>query len=380
MTRPVLVLVGAAALAGACVGSPPAGGGDPGPDGGSSGGSDGGGRPPDAAPGAMAPEIGTGDHTPGSVDLVVELEGDQLNHPTDLAFDPQSGRLWIVNQGDGGWTLVDDVERSGRTARRFFDDSGHFLDRPTGLSFHGSEKVLATCQESTNGGDYFMGPTAWTSDVALFEGGTNSHYDMLHESANCMGIAWTEAHVWWAFNGRRGSLDRNDYHGWHPDAPGGLGGHDHSDGEIFRYADGQLARVPGVPSGMQHDAGSGQLYVADTGHGRVVRIDATPRRGEQIPSVNDEVPLYRVDGVDLEEVIAPGALGQPSGLALHKGLLYVVDHASGVIAAYTTSGERVNWLDTGLGAGHVTSLVISPSGHVHFLDSADGRLYRIDPH
>jgi len=335
---------------------------------------------PDAAPGVPGPELGTGDHTPGSVDLVVELAGNDLDRPMDLDFDPQSGRLWIVNQGNNGWTIIDNVESAARTIKHFADDSGHFLDQPASISFHGSEKALATCQESTNHGDQFMGPTAWTSDMALFTGDHNSHYDMLHESGNCVGIAWTEEHVWWVFNGRRGALDRNNFHGWHPDVPGGLGGEDHSDGEIFRYADGALARVAGVPGGMKNDAAAHLLYVADTGHGRVVRIDSKARTGTSIPSLNDEVPLYRVDGVQLEEVIAPGVLAQPSGLDLHKDLIYVADHASGVIAAFTLAGVKVNWLDTGLGGGHVTSLAISPSGHLHFLDTAGNKLYRIDPH
>jgi hypothetical protein len=369
--RVLLALVLVAGCAGDAPGAVVTDGGAPGaPDGASA-------TSPDAA--TPAPELGTGDHSPGSVDLVVEVDGDDLHHPTGLAFDPQSGRLWIVNQDDNSWTLVDDVESPGRQVRRFADDSAHFFDRPSALSFHGSEPALATCQESLNHGDEFMGPTAWTSDLGLFTGDGGSHYDMLHESGNCVGIAWTEAHVWWAFNGRRGALDRNDFHGWHPDAPGGLGGEDHRDGEIFRYADGELARVAGVPAGMKHDAAARRLYVSDTGHGRVVAIDTTPRRGVEIDSLNQEVPLYRVDGVGLEEVVAPGELAQPSGLDLYHGAIYVADHARGVISAYATSGAKLNWLDTGLGAGHVTGVVVSPTGHVHFLDATDGKLYRIDP-
>ena len=390
MVRTLLVLVLSSGVALAAPGcdaggvtgdeSDGGGGGDDDGGGNNGNGDGGGGGGPDAAPPpAEAPELGDGDHTPGSVDLVVVLEGDELRRPMDLEFDPQSGKLWIVNQDDNSWTVIASPESESRSVGRFFDDSVHFLDRPTSLSFHGSEQVVATCQESTNAGDYFMGPVAWTTDPAKFEGGTVSHYDMLHESSNCMGIAWIDGHVWWAFNGRRGSLDRNNYNGWHPDTPDGLGGHDHTDGEIFRYADGELKRVAGVPSGMEYDPSSRRLYVADTGNGRVVKIDANPREGTPIQSLNEEVPLYRVDGVELEQVIAPGTLGQPSGLDLYKNHLYVADHESGVLSAFTLAGQRVNWLDTGLGGGHVTSLTVSPSGRVYFLDTEANRLYRVDP-
>jgi DNA-binding beta-propeller fold protein YncE len=339
-------------------------------------GGDGSAPPPNAMP---APELGSGDHSPASVELVVELEGSDLHRPTGLAFDPLSGRLWIVNHEDNSWTVLDDVEHDASAPRRFFEMQGHFLDHPSSISFHGSEAALATCQESINHGDHFMGPTAWTSDISRFDGDFASHYDMLHESGNCVGIAWSEGHVWWAFNGARGSLDRNDFHGWHPDAPDGLGGEDHKDGEIFRYADGELARVAGVPSGMAHDGATQTLYVADTGHGRIVRIDTRPRSGTEIASLNEEVPLYRVDGVQLEEVVAPGTLDQPSGMILYKGLLYVADHGTGVITAFSSKGEKLNWLDTGLGAGHLAGLAISPAGKLHFLDLAANRLYRVDP-
>ncbi|MDT5094245.1 MAG: hypothetical protein QOH60_3608 [Mycobacterium sp.] len=354
----------------------------------------GGGRPDTPAspspppPPPVAGELGRGNQTAGSVDLVVELEGDDLHRPTDLKFDPQSPRLWIVNQEGvqkhGSWTIIEDVEGVAPSVKRYVDDSPHFLHQPSSLSFHGDEKVVGTCQESHDdiqGGSRWMGPTAWTTD-SRFSGGHMSHFDMLHESGYCMGIAWTADHVWWAFNGDRGSLDRNNFNGWHPDAPNGdgLGGHNHHDGNIYRYADGELKRSPGVPSGMSHDAATHTLYVADTGNGRVVKIDTTPpQKGPRIQGIWDEVPLYRVDGVDLAEVIPPGQLKQPSGLEFYKGHLYVADYATGIIYAFTPEGEVVNQLDTGLGAGHVTSLTMSESGHLHFLDTTGNRLYRIDP-
>ncbi len=326
-------------------------------------------------PESSGAELGTGDHSPGSVTLV-EVIGDQaLATPMDLSFDPMSGSLWIVNQYDDTWAIVD-PSVSPATFERYQDDSNHFLRRPSSLSFiPNSERVLATCQESNNGGDGFMGPVAWTSDPARFEGGTNSHYDMLHESNNCMGIAWQAGHQFWVFNGTDGVIDRVDFHGWHPDAPHGLGGEDHTDGEYFRYSDARVRRVAGVAAGMQVD--DGLLYVADTGNGRIARMPTNGAIGEQMESRFGEVPMYSAGG-ELTDVVTD-ELVQPSGLAIKGGLLFVGDRATGILYAFDKSGTKVNWLDTGLGASHVGSLDIGPDGKLYFLDTPGNKLYRVEP-
>jgi hypothetical protein len=321
----------------------------------------------------VAPELGTGDHTPGSVDLVVVAQAPALNRPMDLAFDPATGHLWIVNQGDDSWTIV-----TAGTPRRYYDDSNHFLRAPASLSFIHGEQALATCQESINGGDGFMGPTAWTSDLTKFDGGHASHYDMLHESSYCMGIAWQTARVFWLFNGERGVIDRVDYRGWHPDVPGGLGGMNHSDGRYYRYPDAHVKRVAGIPSGMQFDAGDRMLYVADTGNGRLARMPTDGAIGPQISSRFGEVPMFRAAGT-LADVVPSGKLVQPSGLTIENDLLYVGDRETGMLHAFDKSGQERNWLDTGLGAGHVGSLAIGPDGKLYFLDTPGNQLYRVDP-
>jgi hypothetical protein len=262
---------------------------------------------------------------------------------------------------------------------RFFDDSNHFLRKPSSLAFGAdADRSLATCQESTNGGDGFMGPVAWTSVLGTFEGGTNSHYDMLHESNNCMGIAWHTARSYWVFNGLLGVIDRVDFHGWHPDAAGGLGGHDHTDGEYFRYKDAKVKRVAGVVSSMQVDQAEGLLYVADTGNGRIAKMATGGAIGARIGSTFDEVPMYLAAG-GLVDVVPSGTVTQPSGLAIVNGLIYTSDAATGKLYAFDKTGTKVNWLDTGLGAGHVGSIAIGPDGKLYFLDTPGNTLYRVDP-
>src|SRR5690606_2860220 len=112
----------------------------------------------------------------------------------------------------------------------------------------------------------------WSSNLGIYgiqpPGLNGSHLDMLHETPFCMGIAWERDNVYWVFNGNAGAIDRVDFHADH-----GPGNDDHSDGEYWRYVPGQVARVPNVPSHM-HLAGT-WLYIADTGNGRVVRLDIT---------------------------------------------------------------------------------------------------------
>jgi hypothetical protein len=193
--------------------------------------------------------------------------------------------------------------------------------------------------------------------------------------------------VFWAFNDYDDSIDRIDFHDWHPDqradapegCPDGLAGEKHFDGAIWRYAAGDVQGVAGVRSHMVHDADDRLLYVADTGHGRIVTLDTKPQEGHWALPRFGEMAFFVVDHIELEELVPPGTVEQPSGMALHAGLLYVTDHADGSILAFTKAGELVNWLDTGLGGGAITGIAISSEGVVYFLDTAGDRLYEVRP-
>ena len=69
-------------------------------------------------------------------------------------------------------------------------------------------------------------------------------------------------YVDWVFNGKLGALDRYDFH-----APHVVGGEDHADGELSRYVEGELERVPQVPSHLALDETAHDFYVADTAGG-----------------------------------------------------------------------------------------------------------------
>ena len=303
-----------------------------------------------------------------------------LDKPTAVAENPRDHSVWIVNEGDDSSTVIDPQGR----AHHFQDDSAHFMNNPTAIAFSRTRNEFATVQDTTN--DYnghamanmFMGPTVWTGDRTKFEGGTNSHLDMLHHSPEAMGIAAGEASAndpreYWVFNGHSGSIDRYFFHETHA-----LGGTDHHDGETIRYAEGQLRRVAGVPGHMALDPASGKLFIADTGNGRVVSFDtrAASRQGVAISGLQDETPLSRGTAPALHTVTPAGALSKPAGLLLKDGMVIVGDHATGHIKVFTQGGELKGDLDTGLGANALNGLA-EVNGKLYAADGKGSRLLEI---
>ena len=329
-----------------------------------------------------APELGAG-HTSDSVTLMAVVEG--LMEPTAIAFNPETPtQFWVTNRGNDSLTIFDTAGQTPATPLRLRDTSAHFLIYPSSIAFS-SDQTVGTCQESTN--DYrgrgmpnnFMGPVVSPTDLdAIRRTPTRAHFDMLHHSPLCMGIANTAPREFWVFNGLAGSVDKYIFNEWH--APGA---DDHADGLTWRFAAGALSRVERVPSHMAVDAASGTLYVADTGNSRVVRLDTRVETTEDMPRIRTtirETPLYGVPDSSVEEVVgAAGELGQPSGLALRNGLIYVGDYANGRISAFRPSGERVNWLDTGLGENTLTGIAFGPEGRLFAVDRRNNRVVRIDP-
>jgi len=290
------------------------------------------------------------------------------------------GRVAIVH----GATTAPDPALSVETKEDA--NSWHFMRRPTSISF-ADDNTFATCAEArtSNYEDEaipFNGPVLWSADPAIFgveppaESMTGStHIDMLHESPYCMGIAHERDNIYWVMNGDAGSLDRYDFH--QPHEPGG---DDHSDGELERYAEGALARVPEVPSHLAFDHDRAELYAADSGHGRIVALDTTS--GIQ----NGEVPTYdpiathvAMTAVRLREIVAHGRLGVPSGLTLYRDVLFVTDALTSRIVAFDLAGHTLATLETGLPPGALGGIAVGPDGHAYFADGSSARVLRIDP-
>jgi DNA-binding beta-propeller fold protein YncE len=191
-----------------------------------------------------------------------------------------------------------------------------------------------------------------------------------------MGIAAETANAFYVFNGLAGVIDWYDFL-----VPHEPGGDDHTDGIKRRYQGIGLKREVGVPSNLVLDKESGWLYIADSGNGRVIRMD-TASGNEQgtIPHYEDEQPLVVIQGAVVEDVISAGAsdLVMPSGLAIFDGLLYVSDHATGVLHAVTLTGEPVTQLDTGLGPDTLAGITVGPDERLYLVDRAGGRVLRVD--
>ncbi len=321
----------------------------------------------------------------------------------DLEFHPDRNQLWVVNrrpavEGEcsqsnpgsdrcrslAGFTTLIDNPGAGEQSVQILEDgnSWHFMRRPPALAM-GDNGNFATCGEAATGNFedndvMFMGPSLWSTDLSIYaqpSGGNGSHLDMLHATPWCMGIAHEVGNVYWLFNGNVGSLDRYDFAEDH-----GPGNDDHSDGTVYRYVEGELSRVAGVPSHLVLDKDSNTLYVADTGNGRVVSIDITQGEpGSQFSPVYEPLADFGfMNNVTVNEVIPSGVLQQPSGIALADGELLVSDHATGIVHAFSLeSGEETRSLDTGLGANAIAGIEWA-DGVLWFTHITEGKVYKAE--
>ena len=342
-------------------------------------------EPPAALPGH---EIGVGDGTAASVTLTPIYSPGAAMDPIDLAFrGDTSDELWLVGYGDNTLHRGAGLTTDTPTFKRILDPAaGHFMLKPPALAM-GTPEFFATCGDNMNehgGGDgsnrFFMGPALFSTDPAILgkrtSGGLGSHMDMLHNTPLCRGIAHVSANIYWVFNAMDSSLDKYNFNKDH-----GPGNDDHSDGEIYRYAMGQVRGLDGTPSHVFYDAEDEFLYVADTGNARIVRLDTTKgTKGGPLARANEPLKDEGVmNGTKVEEVVPAGTLTKPSGLEVHGGLIYVTDAATSTIHVFDKTGAEVRKLATGLPAGSLAGLAFGPGGKAYFTDRVGGKVYRIDP-
>lgn len=340
---------------------------------------------------------------PDGLLLTPVFEGLSAWSATDLEFNPEvSGELWTtlrqfpmdapctqaVRTGcsalEGQVAIISGADSDAPSARIERDGNAwHFMRRPSSIAF-GDNGNLATCGEARTGNFEdqeidFHGPVLWSSDPTIFgarplEGQNGTHLDMLHSTPWCMGIAHEEDNIYWAFNGQIGALDRYDFK-----LPHVIGGEDHADGEVLRYAEGALSRVPEVPSHLALDRQRDLLFVADTGNERVVQLNIqSGRPGAEIQEYDGMQVHHLMEDAELLTFVAEGELQLPSGVTLHESLVLVTDHASGKIHAFDSSGQAVRAVDTGLGAGALSGITVGPDGKAYLADMLEGRVYRID--
>lgn len=367
--------------------------------------------------------------------------------PIDLSVHP-AGELWVIQQMERDPAFDDDTEcterglaggpndcvsqqgstvairepasgepataENGRATLVVDANSWHFMRRPAAIAFGAPELRLeptdpgaegaelteaavftdtfATCHEHWTGnqtdGGAFIGPSLWTADPSIYNGvngsfdwSNGSHLDMVHATQYCMGIAYESDNVYWTFNGEEGVFDRYDF-----GAPHFPGHHNHDDGDVTRYYladEDTLARVPSVPSNMI--ISGSDMYVADTGNGRVLHIDLSAPVTEFGTFLTFEnIQGTVMDGLGHEELLNADVLGtewggaaEPSGLALlDDETLVVANHATGHISLFERDGTPIRTIDTGMGAGLGGVTVID--GTIYFVQMNERRVYRID--
>jgi len=317
---------------------------------------------------------------------------DGLVLPRDLEFHPdRTDELWVADRVLDGHVIYFSAGTGDQTAEEYVDVWGyHFAEELSSMamgdSTYGDDRTFGTCQESRNtyndeyAANDFMGPTLWSADLDVYAmvnqdpwgSLLGSHLDMLHASPLCMGIAHDTDNVYWVFDGMNGHVAYYDFAEDHD-----AGYDDHSDGVIRRYTDAALTRLADVPGHMELDHDTGWLYVADTGAGRVIRLDTNTGKFNQSLRLTNE-PLAehsQYTGATVEVVIE--GLGEPSGLALNGDRVFIGDHATGEIIALTGEGEEIGRMETG--ANGLMGLEFGPEGKLWYVDAVRAEVVRIDP-
>lgn len=343
---------------------------------------------PDVPPEPMGlPLLGAGSHRPEG--LVIETLLDTSNRlvaPRGLAINPYAedglDELWVAD-ADGAVIIrraTDGADASPRIQRKQGPGWDHFMPSPVALAFS-DIGTMATVHETdwvtqdSTPAD-FMGPTLWTADADEFNGGWASHYDMLHNSPNSVGIAWDHGNAFWVFDGAHASITYYDFKEDH-----GAAGEDHSDGTITRWVEGEVARVAGVSSGLAL-SDDGMLYVADTGNGRIGHLDTnTGTLGATIRPNYDGGVMKKQTGASVMTLVDMAALGapEPTGLALRDGMLFVSERTTSRVYAFSLAGETHDWLDLSsiVPAGQLGSLAFDRQGRLLVLDVDGARVLRI---
>ena len=264
--------------------------------------------------------------------------------------------------------------------------SRHFMHTASSLAFDDEGFFANTleCQDANNNSDgFFSGPTLWDSDLSIYavvnQDGPllGSHIDMIHQSPYSMGIEYAgTGNIYWVFDGYHSSIVRYDFA-----TPHEIGGHDHSDGKVWRYDEVDINREEGVPSHMILDDSLGFLYIADTGNQRILKFnvnsgnysyDLTPY-GESLSE------YYMMENAEWEVSISQ-ELEKPSGIDLYDDRLVVSDYASGHIIIYdisTTLPYELGRIDTG-SENNIMGIKIDDNQKIWYVSYNDNNVVRID--
>mmetsp|Transcript_35125 Transcript_35125/g.92209 ORF Transcript_35125/g.92209 Transcript_35125/m.92209 type:complete len:740 (-) Transcript_35125:30-2249(-) len=347
----------------------------------------------------------------------INLPKDTLDNARALDFNPAlAGELWLADAGRSSLarirlseqTLAGASTEVGLSEVTLVKDRAeyHYLPEISSIAFDPLGQ-FATCQESANTykgqmlANFFMGPTMYdtrergwanSKQEACIEGDTCFliHVDMLHEAPLCMGIVHDNAPEWrhplngaayrnvyWAVGGGDGQLLRFDFQSDH-----GPGSMDHSLAEVRRYSGLRLTRVDGVPSQLAIDESTRELFVADSGGDRVVRVllesgsyardaklNTSTHAAYSVYSSPEPQFTYSVwDGLQFDTF---AAVSRPSGIAVSPTTVYVGSYSDGTIHAFLRSnGHQLQVISALVLPNTLTGLTLE----TNYTD-AEGTLY-----
>lgn len=320
---------------------------------------------------------------------VIVNSTNQVQYPTDIDFNPQvPGQLWVLNHGieSGGTTITIDNPGTPAQTNDFRKDGNawHFMIFADALAFGDTTWATAHNYFNANRSDFggWCGPSLWPSDMSIYAivgnppapGVNGSHYDMIHQSPYSSGIAHEEDNKYWVNNGENGAISQVEFAAGHPP-----GGHDHSDGQVYRHVDVPYEMNPNAPAHME--IMGDWLYYINPGTNSVNRLDITTgtvgknlafnsNGGEQL------VTFVEVNGTTWETVVSTG-LTSPSGLDINENHMIVSDNATGEIIIYDAKTfEELKRLNTG--AMSIMGVKFDAAGDIYYVDNLGNEVVKLE--
>ena len=324
----------------------------------------------------------------GEVELEIVINTDNWAKETSWILSESNSEIVYARRLEpGGSTVIfHDAGLNNQTSEYRKDSySRHFMHTASSLAFDNEGFFANTleCQDANNNNGFFSGPTLWDSDLSIYaemnQDGPllGSHLDMIHQSPYSMGIEYAGVgNVYWVFDGYHSSIVRYDFA-----MPHEIGGHDHSDGKVWRYDEVDIAREDGVPSHMILDDESGSLYIADTGNQRILKFNVNSGNYsyDLTPYGESLAEYFMMENADWEIYINQG-LEKPSGIDMYNDRLVISDYASGNIIFYDISSSppvELGRIDTGI-QNNIMGIKIDSNQKIWYVNYQDNNVIRID--
>ena len=327
--------------------------------------------------------------TLGEVELDIIINTDDWGKETSWRLTESNSEIVYARRLEpGGSTVIfHDVGLDSESSEYRKDSySRHFMHTASSLAFDDQGFFANTleCQDANNNSNgFFSGPTLWDSDLSIYaemnQDGPllGSHLDMIHQSPYSMGIEYAgTGNVYWVFDGYHSSIVRYDFA-----TPHEIGGHDHSDGRVWRYDEVDIAREDGIPSHMVLDDTSGFLYIADTGNQRILKFNTNSGNYsyDLTPYGESLAEYFMMENAEWEIYIDQD-LDKPSGMDIYNDRLVVSDYASGDIIFYDISISppiELGRIDTGH-QNNTMGVKIDSNQKIWYVNYQNNNVVRID--